>query len=62
MSQEDRAAELEQENSLLRNALEWYAVQLCEFGRDFEGCGKMPSDDCAGCMARAALKQNERPL
>ena len=38
-------------------ALEWYAVQMCEMGSSFEGCGKLHSDDCAGCTARAALSR-----
>lgn len=34
-------------------ALDEYAGMLCEHGRDFEGCGKLTPDDCAGCKARA---------
>jgi hypothetical protein len=40
----------------LRAALKLYAHQYCEFDEAFEGCGKMPDDDCGGCRARAALE------
>lgn len=40
-------------------ALRWYADQLCEHGQAFEGCGKLPADDCAGCPARAAIAKVE---
>lgn len=39
----------------LREALVDYADTYCEFSRDFEGCGKLNSDACGGCRARAAL-------
>jgi hypothetical protein len=38
-------------------ALEWYREQMCEHGRYFEGCGKLPDDDCAGCRAEAVLSR-----
>lgn len=38
-----------------REALRWYADQMCEHSPHYEGCGKLPADDCAGCPARAAL-------
>ena len=39
----------------LRKELEWYANTLCEAGKYAEYCGRLASDDCAGCRARAAL-------
>lgn len=58
----DKKQELEAANEeidRLREALRWYADQMCEFGPHYEGCGKMTDDDCAGCKARAALAQHE---
>jgi len=42
-----------------REALRWYADQMCEHSQHYEGCGKLPADDCAGCPARAALAAME---
>jgi len=52
--QEKRISELEE-------ALRWYADQFCELGRYFEGCGKLPDDQCSGCKARAALCPERSP-
>jgi hypothetical protein len=42
----------------LQAALQFYATQMCEFGKDNEGCGKYDSDVCAGCIAVAALRSS----
>lgn len=44
-----RIAELEAD-------LEWYADQFCEHGKYSEVCGRLSSDDCSGCRARATLR------
>lgn len=38
----------------LREALEFYADQLCEHGGDL--CGRLDTEACSGCLARAALE------
>lgn len=40
-----------------KEALEYYADQLCEFSLESEGCGKFNDDSCAGCKARAVLAE-----
>lgn len=40
----------------LREALKFYAHEYCELGEAFEGCGKLPVEQCGGCLAREALE------
>lgn len=46
-------ARLSGEVERLRAALEWYAKTFCEIG----DCGAMSDDECSGCRARRALKE-----
>ena len=39
----------------LREALEFYADTFCELGAADECCGKLDTEHCSGCIARAAL-------
>jgi hypothetical protein len=43
-------------DELLR-VLEEYADVLCEHSSAFDGCGKMDSDHCGGCKARAIVNR-----
>ena len=47
------------ENERLQTALHYYAEQFCEMGSDWEGCGKLTEEQCAGCRARAALNKGD---
>ena len=57
-----RSLELEEANTRMREALQWYADQFCEFGRDFEGCGKLDDDACSGCKSLAAISAHHAAL
>ena len=54
-------AEANRKIERLREALKWYADGFCEYGKAFEGCGKMQDVDCSGCNARAALAETDAP-
>jgi chromosome segregation ATPase len=52
-------AEYRAQVAKLREALEWYADQMCELSRDYEGCGNLTENECAGCRARAVLAETK---
>lgn len=56
----DEIEKMRAEVERLREALEFYAHQYCELGEAFAGCGKLPGDQCGGCLARAALAGGEK--
>ena len=47
--------ELQAENARLRGALQTYATDLCENANQ-DWCGMLSAVECAGCIARQALK------
>ena len=49
-----QAAFAEREARLV-GALEWYGDTFCELGSSHECCGRLSSDECSGCYARATL-------
>lgn len=49
------ALEAVEECERLRAVLSWYAYQFCELGISHECCGRMSTDECNGCKARATL-------
>ena len=49
-----QAAFAEREARLV-GALEWYGDTFCELGSSHECCGRLSSDECSGCQARATL-------
>jgi hypothetical protein len=59
-----RVQALEGEVARLREALRWYADQMCEGlcqGKDPRACTSIGADNCAGCPAVVALhKTGER--
>jgi hypothetical protein len=59
-SDADEIERLRAREAKLRAALQWYAYEFCEFGYDFEGCGKIGDNLCAGCKARDALAEQEK--
>lgn len=50
-----REQEARAEAGRLREALEFYADTFCELGAADECCGKLDTEHCSGCIARAAL-------
>lgn len=59
LKRDAQIASLTAEIERLREELLWYACQFCEEGPYSELCGRLSSDDCAGCHARAALQLKE---
>lgn len=55
----DRIEALEAENKRLREVVKHYGDTLCEGIGECVGdfCGKLSSDECAGCFARAELER-----
>jgi len=51
----DNLARLQCERDQALEGLRWYADQFCEFGIYSEACGKLNSEQCSGCLARATL-------
>ena len=51
----DRWDAQQAENARLRQALQTYATDLCENANQ-DWCGMMSAVECAGCLARQALK------
>ena len=44
----------------MEEALRWYGDQMCELGSAHECCGKLTSDECAGCASRQALQDQDQ--
>lgn len=53
----DEVVALRAEIARKDEALRWYADTFCEEGPYSEVCGRISDEDCAGCKARAALKE-----
>ena len=49
----------EVEIARLREVLNWYADQMCEYSVDDELCGRCHPDSCSGCLARSALSPKD---